>query len=191
MVYSPLSPAGDHLDWMTLLIRARTAGEAEAAARDALHELAPQSPESDPILLSRQFEDSIARENLLSALSGFFAALALLLSGIGVYGLAASWVARRTSEIGVRMAMGATRSGIVLLVLRQVAVLLAVGIFAGGALALLAGRAIRMFLYGVNPANPATLALAAVTLTCAAALATAFPARRAASVDPMQTLRSE
>jgi ABC-type antimicrobial peptide transport system permease subunit len=176
---------------MTLLIRARTAGEAEAAARDALQELAPQSPESDPILLSQQLEDSIARENLLSALSGFFAALALLLSGIGVYGLAASWVARRTSEIGVRMAMGATRSGIVLLVLRQVVVLLGVGIFAGGALALLAGRAIRIFLYGVNPANPAILALAAVTLTCAAALATAFPARRAASVDPMQTLRSE
>ena len=191
MVYSPLSPAGDHLDGMTLLIRAHRAGEAVAAARDALKELAPQSPESDPILLSQQFEDSIARENLLSALSGFFAALALLLSGIGVYGLAASWVARRTSEIGVRMALGATRSGIVLLVLRQVAVLLAVGIVAGGALALLAGRAIRMFLYGVNPANPAILALAAVTLTCAAALATAFPARRAASVDPMQTLRAE
>jgi len=133
----------------------------------------------------------MARQNLLSVLSGFFAVLALLLSGIGVYGLTASWVARRTSEIGVRMAMGATQGGIVLLVLRQVAVLLMIGIAAGGALATFAGHAIRTFLYEVNPASPALLALAVGSLVLAAGIATLLPARRAAAVDPMEALRTE
>ncbi|HKR28369.1 MAG TPA: FtsX-like permease family protein, partial [Acidobacteriaceae bacterium] len=174
-----------------LIVRAQTPAIATSAYRAALRELAASSPEMDPVPLSRQFDDSIARESLLSALSGFFAALALLLSGIGMYGLAASWVARRTSEIGVRMALGATQGGIVLLVLRQMALLLVVGIAIGGALAYFAGHAIRAFLYEVNPASPAILALAMASLVVASAIATLLPARRAASVDPMQALRAE
>lgn len=190
-VYLPLSAASEALDGMTLLIRARNPAEADAAYRTALHELAPKTPEADPIPLSQQLEDSMARQNLLSALSGFFALLALLLSGIGVYGLTASWVARRNSEIGVRMALGATQGGIVLLVLRQIAVLLAVGVAAGAALILFAGHAVRAFLYDVNPASPAILAAAVGILAIVAGIATLLPARRAASVDPMEALRAE
>ncbi|HEV2277529.1 MAG TPA: ADOP family duplicated permease [Acidobacteriaceae bacterium] len=190
-VYLPLTATSEALDAMTLLIRARKPAEADAAYRTALRELAPKTPETDPILLSQQLEDLMTRQNLLSTLSGFFAALALLLSGIGMYGLAASWVARRTAEIGVRMAIGATRGGIVLLVLHQVALLLLVGVAAGAALAFFAGHAIRAFLYEVNPANPAILALAVASLVVAAAIATLLPARRAASIDPMEALRME
>ena len=190
-VYLPLTATSEALDAMTLLIRARKPAEADAAYRTALRELAPKTPQTDPILLSQQLEDLMTRQNLLSTLSGFFAALALLLSGIGMYGLAASWVARRTAEIGVRMALGATQSGIVLLVLRQVALLLVVGIAIGGALAYFAGHAIRAFLYEVNPASPAILALAVASLVVAAAIATLLPAGRAASIDPMEALRAE
>ena len=191
IVYLPFRADAERLTRMILIVRAQTAAVATTAYRDALHELAPKGPEMDPIPLSRQFEDSMGRQNLLSALSGFFAGLALLLSGIGVYGLASGWVARRTPEIGVRMAIGATRGGIVLLVLRQVALLLLIGVAAGAALAFFAGRAIRAFLYEVNPASPAILALAVASLVVAAAIATLLPARRAASVDPMEALRME
>ena len=191
VVYLPFQSTTERLTRMVLIVRAQTPAIATSAYRAALRELAASSPEMDPVPLSRQFDDSIARESLLSALSGFFAALALLLSGIGMYGLAASWVARRTSEIGVRMALGATQGGIVLLVLRQMALLLVVGIAIGGALAYFAGHAIRAFLYEVNPASPAILALAMASLVVASAIATLLPARRAASVDPMQALRAE
>ena len=123
-------------------------------AESVLHELAPGSPETDPISFAVQFDDSIARERLLSVLSGFFAALALLLSGIGIYGLMASYVTQRTTEIGVRMALGATRRRIFALVMWQVAVLLVLGVVAGGCLAVFAAHSIKAFLFDVSPGNP-------------------------------------
>jgi macrolide transport system ATP-binding/permease protein len=133
----------------------------------------------------------MARETLLSVLSRFFALLALLLSGIGIYGLTASWVARRTSEIGVRMARGAMRAGIASLVLRQVLVLLALGAVGGAPLAFVGGRVIRSFLYEVNPASPGLLFLPVLLLAIAALAAAWLPARRAASIDPLEALRTE
>jgi ABC-type antimicrobial peptide transport system permease subunit len=176
---------------MTLLIRARTQNEADAAYRRTLHELAPKSAVANPASLETQMEDSIARENLVATLSEFFAGLALLLSGIGMYGLMASWVARRTAEIGVRMALGATRRAIVGLVAQQVLALLAVGVAVGGGLALVTGHMVRAFLYEVSPASPEILLLSIAIVGAAAILAAVWPARRAASVDPIQALRSE
>ena len=138
-----------------------------------------------------QFEDSIARERLLSVLSGFFAALTLLLSGIGVYGLMASDVTRRTTEIGVRMALGATRGSIVWLVLRKAATLLTTGIVAGGGLAYLAAHLLKAFLYGIGPGSPAVFCTAVALMALAGSLAALLPAWRAVSTEPFAALRRE
>jgi len=190
-VYLPFGMNTDRLSSMYFVVHASTLAEARAAWLKALHELAPGSPETEPIAFSDQFNDSIARERLLSVLSGFFAALALVLSGIGMYGLMASYVTRRTTEIGVRMALGATRGGIFALVMRQVAVLLLLGSAAGGCLAVFAARSIRTFLFDVNAGNPATFAGAVLILAAAGFAAAMLPARRAVAIEPMQALRAE
>ena len=153
--------------------------------------MAPSSPEIPPIVFTQLFRDSVARERLLSVLSGFFALLGLLLSGIGIYGLVAWNVTRRTTEIGVRMALGATRPKVFLLVIRQVTGLLAIGVLCGGVAALFAARSVRSFLFEVQPGNPRVFALSALMLVVIGLLAATLPARRAVSIDPMQALRTE
>jgi len=190
-VYLPFGANTDRLASMYFVIHGASLAEAKDAWQKALHELAPGSPETEPISFAVQFDDYIARERLLSVLSGFFAALALLLSGIGIYGLMASYVTRRTTEIGVRMALGATRAGIFGLVMRQVAVLLLLGTLAGGCLAIFAARSIRTFLFDVSPGNPAIFVFAVLILALAGFAAAMLPARRAVSIDPMNALRSE
>jgi predicted permease len=190
-VYLPFGVNTDRLSSMYFVIHAATLAEARDAWRKTFHELAPGSPETEPISFAVQFDDSIARERLLSVLSGFFAALALLLSGIGIYGLMASYVTRRTTEIGVRMALGATRVNIFALVVRQVAVLLLLGTIAGGCLAVFAAYSIKAFLFDVSPGNPAIFSSAVLLLAAAGFTAAILPARRAASIDPMKALRTE
>jgi ABC-type antimicrobial peptide transport system permease subunit len=142
-------------------------------------------------VFSESFRDSVARERLLSVLSGFFALLGLLLSGIGIYGLLAWNVTGRTTEIGVRMALGATRLKVFALVMRQVAGLLAIGVLAGGFAAFFAARSIRSFLFEVQPGNPWVFVLSSLTLVFVGLVAASLPARRAVSIDPMQALRTE
>jgi len=190
-VYLPFGVNTDSLASMYFVIHAAALVEAQNAWQKALHELAPGSPETDPTSFAVQFDDSIARERLLSVLSGFFAALALLLSGIGIYGLMASYVTQRTTEIGVRMALGATRGKIFALVMRQVAALLLLGTVTGGGLAVFAAHSIKAFLFDVSPGNPAIFACAVLILTFSGFVAAMLPARRAVSIDPMQALRSE
>jgi predicted permease len=190
-VYLPFGVNTDSLASMYFVIHAAALVEAQNAWQKALHELAPGSPETDPTSFAVQFDDSIARERLLSVLSGFFAALALLLSGIGIYGLMASYVTQRTTEIGVRMALGATRGKIFALVMRQVAALLLLGTVTGGCLAVFAAHSIKAFLFDVSPGNPAIFACAVLILTFSGFVAAMPPARRAVSIDPMQALRSE
>jgi len=190
MVYFPITEQS-RLVGLFLAIRAQSFDAASAAYRKALHEVAPTTPETDPATFGQLFSDSIAREQLLSALSGFFAALALLLSGIGIYGLVAWSVTQRTREIGVRMALGASRTRVFVLVVRQIAVLLAIGIAAGGAGAFFAARAVRSFLYEVQADNPLVFGGAALALVLIGLLAAMLPARRAVSIDPMEALRTE
>jgi macrolide transport system ATP-binding/permease protein len=124
-------------------------------------------------------------------LLGSFAGIALLLTIVGLYGVIAYWVARRTREIGVRIALGADRSAVLSMVLKQALVLLAMGIVLGLAGALAGDRLLRDMLYGVRPVNPAVLTLGCLLIGVAGVLAAYLPARRAASVDPMVALRYE
>jgi putative ABC transport system permease protein len=140
---------------------------------------------------SEQVDESLARERMLATLSGFFGALALLLSAIGLYGVMSYRVARRRNEIGIRMALGAAQWRILKMVLRDVAVLLTIGLGAGITASLAATRLIATFLYGVTAHDAATLVGSSLILAAVAAIAGYFPARRASRVDPMTALREE
>jgi predicted permease len=195
IVYLPLT-AGDNGQTnggsnLFLVIHARSVTAASSAYLDTLHEMAPSSPEIPPTVFSQLFRDSVARERLLSVLSGFFALLGLLLSGIGIYGLVAWNVTRRTTEIGVRMALGATRPRVFLLVIRHITGLLAIGVVFGAVGALFAAHSIGSFLFEVQPGNPWVFVLSALVLVVIGLLAAMLPARRAVSIDPMQALRTE
>src|ERR1700722_7427247 len=138
-----------------------------------------------------QILDGLLRERLMATLSGFFGALAAVLAVIGLYGVISYMVARRTNEIGIRMALGANGGGIVRLILREALLLLGIGLVVGAALALAAARTASSMLFGLKPYDPATLAFAITTLAFVAIAASYIPARRAASVDPMVALREE
>ncbi|MFZ0272750.1 MAG: ABC transporter permease [Acidobacteriaceae bacterium] len=191
IVYRAISAQTNRLSGLFFVIHARSVAEASAAYHHVIHELAPDSPETDPATFTQLFDDSMAREQLLSALSGFFALLGLLLSGIGIYGLVAWSVMQRTTEIGVRMALGASRVRVFMMVLRQTALLLAFGIVAGGFAAFFAARSVRSFLFEIQAENPVVFVTAALALVLVGLIAAMLPARRAVSIDPMRALRSD
>ncbi|HEX8117110.1 MAG TPA: FtsX-like permease family protein, partial [Pyrinomonadaceae bacterium] len=151
------------------------------------------SPDID--IVFRVFKDevdaSILRERLMATLSGAFGLLALLLACVGLYGVMSYGVAGRTNEIGIRMALGASRRDVLRLVLREAALLVGVGVGVGLPAALLAARLATGLLYGVTPADPVSVSLAVLLLAAVAALACYIPARRATKVDPMVALRYE
>jgi len=140
---------------------------------------------------SAQIDESLLRERLMATLSGGFGLLAGLLATLGLYGVIAYMVARRRNEIGVRIALGADRSQVIRLVMREALLLLAFGLTAGVVIALWAGRAAATLLFGLQPYDPLSM-LAAVALLAGIALAASYgPARRAAALQPMVALRDE
>lgn len=141
--------------------------------------------------LDDEIAESIARPRLLATLSGFFGALALLLAVIGLYGTISYSVARRRNEIGIRIALGAARTGMVRMVAKEAGRLVAVGIIIGSVAAFASTRLVAAFLYGVTASDPVTFSLSALMLAVAAMAAGMVPAWRAAGVDPMVTLREE
>jgi predicted permease len=138
-----------------------------------------------------QVNDSLLQERTVALLSSFFGALALLLAAIGLYGVTSYSVTRRKSEIGIRMAVGATQQSVVWLVLRDVAILLGIGGIFGVAASLGSGRLVSSLLYGVTPSDPVNLAIAFLVLATATGIAGYLPARRASRLDPMAALREE
>jgi predicted permease len=157
--------------------------------RKVLAQMDPDVPLIQPILQRVQFEQSISQQLLFARLAEFFALLAVALLATGLYGTLAYRVNLRTAEIGVRMAVGARRPQVVWMILRDSLLLTAVGALAGIPLAMLAGRALTSSLYGVKPLDGLSYLLALLGLVAVALAASAIPATRAASVDPLTALR--
>jgi len=141
--------------------------------------------------LARQIRNSLLRERLMASLSAGLAGLAVLLAAVGLFGLLSYTVASRRSEIGVRVALGATRAGIVGMVLGETAVLVAVGMILGAGLSVASGRAAAELLFGVAPSSPVVIGGAAGLLALVAGVAGALPALRASRLNPIQALREE
>jgi predicted permease len=141
--------------------------------------------------VDRQLDDVLAQERLLAALATFFGAVAVLLACVGLYALLAHMTVRRTSEIGVRMALGATSGGVLAMVLRDGLWLVLAGVVVGVPAAIAGTRWMESRLFGVRPTDPVALAGAALLLAAVAALAGLIPARRASRIDPIAALREE
>ncbi len=177
-----------------MCIAVRTSGDPRAVAstvRRVLHELDPQLPILRVDTIDEQLNDVLAQERTIATLSVGLGAFALLLAGIGLYGVIANGVVRRTNEIGVRMALGAQRGAVVGMVLYDTARIVIVGLLLGTPLAVVAGSLIASRLYEVKPSDPVTLVVAIVTLTLVTLMAGWLPAYRAARIDPNVALRYE
>ncbi len=172
----------------------RTGGDVEAlipSIREAVRHVDRNLPLFDVKTQIQQSDESMAQERLFATLSSFFGVLALLLACIGLYGVMSNAVARRTNEIGIRMALGATAPCVTRLVMRETMLLVVIGVVIGLGAALASTRLIENMLFGLAPRDPATISFAALLLIAVAALAGYIPARRAARVDPMIALRYE
>jgi predicted permease len=161
------------------------------SAAKALAQIDPNLPLIQPITQRAQYETTISQQLLFARLAGFFGLLAVVLVATGLYGTLAYRVNNRTVEIGVRIAVGAQRSQVIWMVLRDSLILTAVGVAVGIPLSLLVGKALTSSLYGVKPFDIVSYAFAALMVAVVATAASAVPARRAASIDPLTALRSE
>ncbi len=181
------------LGWfMELAVRTRTEpGAMIPELRRVIHRENPDLVAGDFTTMNQAVEDSIGSQRLAAQVIGVFGGLALLITVVGLYGLLSYFVAQRTREIGIRMALGADRGRVMEMVLRQALTLLIIGIAVGLALAFWSTRLLRGFLYGVGKHDPWTMAIVPLLLLLCGIVSAFVPALRAASIDPMQALRTE
>jgi hypothetical protein len=175
-------------------IEVRAAGDPaqlSESVRQALHEVDPTLPINEIVPFATELNGDLGTERLLARLAGVYASLTLLLVAIGFYGVMSSRTARRRSEFGIRLALGATRRHVQMLIVGQTAGILLGGILPGAVLSILAVRTASHFLYGSVGANSLAVIVASVVLAFAGCVAAFIPARRAALADPLETLRSE
>jgi predicted permease len=165
-------------------------GPLEAALKSVVLEQGPQTSIEFRNYHSEIWQ-SLLRERLMATLSGFFGVLAVVLATVGLYGVISYMVARRRSEIGIRMALGANRGNVVKLILREAGLLLAVGLAVGTGLAIAGGRTASSLLFGLKPTDPVVIGLSVTLLATVALVASFLPAVRAARLDPMSALREE
>jgi len=169
----------------------RPTKDAEALARSTLAAIDPNLT----VIRFNSYDSEVAgnfnQDRLIARLTSLFGILALILASVGLYGVMSYSVARRTSEIGIRMALGAARSGVVAMVLRGALWQILTGLTIGVPAALFAGHLMASLLYGVRGYDPMAFVGVILLLAISATVAGLIPARRAASIDPMQTLRSE
>jgi putative ABC transport system permease protein len=162
-----------------------------ATIRSTLHSIDSNLAVGDIQTMADLESDANAQRRFQTSLLSVFAAIALFLAVVGLHGLMAYSVSRRTREVGIRMALGAQRSDVVILVLRKAALLLGLGLAAGLVCTWVATRAIQSFLYRVSAHDPITIGSVCALLAGCGLIAALIPARRAASIDPMQALRTE
>ena len=188
-VYLPLFPR--QTEFPAFVVHA--AGSLTRVASELRRVLQPGMPGAAIQIhtLTAQVESALVEERLMATLAAGFGALALILAAIGLYGLLAYTVARRTSELGIRMALGAGRASLIWLILQSALRLLALGLLAGALAAIAASRWIASMLFGLTATDPSTIVIAAAVLLAAGLLAGYPPARRASRIDPMSCLRCE
>jgi macrolide transport system ATP-binding/permease protein len=159
--------------------------------RQIVHQVGPQVPVADITTQTRRIDQTISQERTFAQLCACFGALALLMACVGLYGTMAYAVARRTGEIGIRMALGATRRRVVWMILREVIILSAFGLLLGLTAAFQTTALLKTFLFGVKPNDPLAMGASVAILIACALLAGYLPAFRASRIDPMAALRNE
>jgi ABC-type antimicrobial peptide transport system permease subunit len=167
------------------------AGPSERMIRQAVREVDAAAVVSDVRSMRALVDASLSRERLLAAVAVSFGVLALVVAAIGIYGVRSFVVSTRTNEIGIRMALGATREGVMFTLLRQGAVLAWEGTAIGILAAIPLSRSVDTFLFDLEPGDPATLVVVSLVFMLVAMLASYVPARRATMVEPMVALRNE
>ena len=191
MAYFPFTQTRGVLDMQYEL---HTRGDPKMLLPEAakvVHEIDPNLPLQKPMTQQAQFAETVSQERLIANLSVFFGGLAAFLVAIGLYGTISYGVSRRTMEIGVRMALGAQRREVLWMVLLESFSVAALGLGVGIPAALAVATTLRSMLYGLSSSDPLTILVALVGITIVTLVAAFFPARRAASIDPMRALRME
>jgi predicted permease len=189
MVYFPYTQKSL---FSAMVIHVRTAGDPAGfieTMRRQVREMDASVAAFNFRTVEQELNRGLSRERLLAVLAALFGGLALVLACIGLYGVTAYAVSRRTREIGIRMALGAQRRGILKLVLMEASALVAAGAIVGLLAAMALTRLVVTMLYGIEPMDVATLAGALAVLACVALIAAWIPARRASRVDPVVALR--
>ena len=191
-IYLPLSTKRiDNLGNLVFLMHSPEKAQAIAAFHKILAELAPTVPLVVFVTLREQMDAALGSQELITLLANFFGLLAVLLSALGLYGLLSASVTQRIGEIGVRMALGATRGTMLRMILNEALRLLGWGLLFGSVGLFLAVRFVTAMLHGVSAHDPRTIAAVVGTLVVVTILAALVPALRAANLDPIETLRSE
>jgi predicted permease len=193
-VYLPIPQSidGARINRLALTVRAtEDAGALVGPVQREVHRSDPGLLITNVATLQQQVDRSLLSERLISTLAAAFAVVALALACIGLYGILAYAVARRTRELGVRLALGATRGGVLWLVLREALILAGAGGLVGVPIAVWLGYLTRSLLFGVGPFDLPSMAIAMLLLLLFAVLAAVVPARRASRLDPMHALRAE
>jgi ABC-type antimicrobial peptide transport system permease subunit len=162
-----------------------------AAVRQAAREIDANLPLFNIKTLATQVDETLVQERLIGTVSSFFGLLSLLLAAIGLYGILAYSVNQRTHEIGIRMALGAQRSAVLRMMLKQGMTLVLIGLVLGLAASFAATRIVASYLFGITPTDPVTFISAPLLMLIVALLACFVPARRATKVDPLVALRYE
>jgi ABC-type antimicrobial peptide transport system permease subunit len=177
---------------MTAYIRTANAPEQMfSTIRELLNRLDPNLPVYSMRTLQEQMQNSLSTERLVATLTSAFGVVASILAGIGIYGVIAYSVSRRTREIGIRAALGAQPSAVAWLVMREALLIVALGLLAGLPAAFALSRLARTQLYGISPGDPASMLAAAGSILLIALIAVCVPAARATRVDPISALRWE